>query len=84
MTDYLCPICGGIGVPDDTFTLIDQRYAPGKCMNARSLGQNGNHGNRHLTLLRRDIYEASRLSRTGRVREVRQPVKQETLLDGED
>jgi hypothetical protein len=68
--DYLCPLCGRVGVPDPIRTLMDERYAPGRCGTTIN---DDRHGNRHLTLLRRDIYEASLVSNTGRVRRVRQP-----------
>lgn len=74
-TDYLCPQCGRVGQPDLDRTMMDDRYAPGTC-------PHGGHSNRHLTLVRRDIYDASLVSRHGKVIKVRQPhPKQETLLD---
>ena len=46
--DYLCSLCGRVGVPEDGFTLMDDRYVPGRCPF---------HIRGKVTLLRRDVYE---------------------------
>ena len=42
---FLCPTCGGEGIPDDGMTLMDDRYAPGRCL-----------AHKRITLIREDVY----------------------------
>jgi len=48
---YLCPKCGQVGIPDPDYTLMDARYAPGRCPNKQ-------HPKARMILVREDVVRA--------------------------
>jgi len=52
---YLCPVCGREGVVDKDMTLMDDRFAPGRCTI-----QHPGKGMKRLVLVRADVYPDGR------------------------